>query len=139
MGGNFRRNFRMFRKLCGDDALENVVIVTNMWSGVTRAKGEMREAELRDNFFKSALDKGATMLRHNNSVTSAHDILRCIIWKRPMPLQIQEELVDKELDIQETAAAEELLSQTRDLVREHQAKIRDLQKDMRGTERPFIG
>jgi hypothetical protein len=74
MGGISSRNFRMFRKLCGDDTLKNVVIVTNTWSEVGQAKGEMREAELKNKFFKPALDKGAQMLRHDNTVQSAHNI-----------------------------------------------------------------
>jgi len=65
----------MFRKLCGDDTLKNVVIVMNMWGEVGQAKGKMREAELKNKFFKSALNKGAQMLCHDNTVESAHNIL----------------------------------------------------------------
>jgi len=75
MGGISGRNFRMFRKLCGDDTLKNIVIVTNMWGEVGQAKGQMREAELKNKFFKPTLDKGAQMLRHDNTVESAHNIL----------------------------------------------------------------
>ncbi|KAL4061675.1 hypothetical protein V8B97DRAFT_2066349, partial [Scleroderma yunnanense] len=31
VGGNAQRNLRMFRNLCGDESLKNVVIVTTMW------------------------------------------------------------------------------------------------------------
>jgi hypothetical protein len=73
MGGISTRNFKMFRQLCGESTLRNVVIVTNMWGEVGREVGEAREAELGsdDRFFKPVLDKGAHMLRHNG-LTSAH-------------------------------------------------------------------
>lgn len=136
MGGISRRNFSMFRKLCGDSTLKNVVIVTNMWSEVGESKGEMREAELRKNFFKPALDKGAQLLRHNNSVKSAHNILRYIIQNRPLPLEIQEELVDQGKTIDQTNAAKELESQIQELIKKHQKEIKEMQKEMRGSERP---
>ena len=46
VGGIAKRNFNMFRKLCGDETLRNVVIVTNMWGEVSPAQGAAREREL---------------------------------------------------------------------------------------------
>ena len=132
MGGISIRNFRMFRKLCGDDTLKNVVIVTNMWGKVDQAKGEMREAELKSRFFKAALDKGAQMLRHDNTVESVHNILRHIMRNHPLPLRIQRELVDEKKDIGQTAAAQEVESQIQELIQKHQAEIKQLQEEMKG-------
>ena len=39
-------NFKMFRKFCGESALRNVTVVTNMWERVVLQVGEAREAEL---------------------------------------------------------------------------------------------
>src|SRR5688572_18581441 len=77
MGGIATRNFKMFRRLCGDSTLKNVIIVTNMWGQVPKEVGEARETELatQDLFFKPVLDSGALMLRHHNTIDSAHDIL----------------------------------------------------------------
>ena len=47
VGGVSRRNLSMFRKLCGDETLRNVALVTNMWSEVTSERGAARERELR--------------------------------------------------------------------------------------------
>jgi hypothetical protein len=55
MSGTARRNFTMFRKLCGENALSNVVLVTTMWGNlVDMEEGEARERELqnKDGFFK---------------------------------------------------------------------------------------
>ncbi|KAF7374715.1 p-loop containing nucleoside triphosphate hydrolase protein [Mycena sanguinolenta] len=69
MGGISTRNFKIFRQLCGEGTLRNVVIVTNMWSQVAPDVGEAREAELAsdERFFRPALEKGAQMLRNDNA------------------------------------------------------------------------
>ncbi|KAA1470801.1 hypothetical protein DENSPDRAFT_929114 [Dentipellis sp. KUC8613] len=106
VGGTSRRNFKLFRELCGTRALHNVVLVTNMWGAVDAAVGEAREAELStDNmFFKPVLDKGARLMRHTNTLGSAHAILEAVLDLEPTPLQIQRELVDQDMDISLTAA-----------------------------------
>jgi len=79
MGGISPRNFRMFKRLCGESTLRNIVIVTNMWGEVDPQVGEAREAKLKDTFFKPVLDKGAQIARNENTVTSAHRIIRLIL------------------------------------------------------------
>lgn len=110
MGGVSVKNFRMFRKLCGDKGLQNVVIVTNMWGEVTLEKGKQRESELaeHDDFFKAALSKGSSMIRHDNTRHSAHAILRRVLQNSPVVLEIQEDTVDRGIDISMTAAAAEM-------------------------------
>src|SRR5579872_4044981 len=54
--GASTRNFKMFRKLCGDPSLKNVILVTNMWGKVEKGVGEAHEKELTEVFFKAALD-----------------------------------------------------------------------------------
>ena len=75
------RNFALFRKLCDESTLKNVVLVTNMWGVGSEATNEAREKELSGTFFKPALDRGAQMGRHHNTTESAHAILRKIIAK----------------------------------------------------------
>ena len=77
MGGTAVRNFHVFRRLCGVEALKRVVIVTNMWGEVDAGVGEAREAELMrdERFYKSVLDKGAQMARHNDTALSAEKII----------------------------------------------------------------
>ncbi|KAK1223445.1 hypothetical protein PQX77_013684 [Marasmius sp. AFHP31] len=81
VSGISARNIRIFRELCGEDTLKNVVIVTNRWEEVPEDSGEAREEELRtkDIFFKPALDKGARMVRHNNTHDSASTIVKSLV------------------------------------------------------------
>jgi hypothetical protein len=39
------RNFSMFRKLCGDSSLANVVLATTMWTGVNETADALWEKE----------------------------------------------------------------------------------------------
>jgi hypothetical protein len=132
MGGTSTRNFKMFRELCGDTALRNVVIVTNMWGEVDPQVGEAREAELMEEeiFFKPVLDKGARMARHENTVPSAERIIRLILNNNPLPLQIQVELVEEGKDISATSAGEELKQELNARIREHEEEMRVLKEEM---------
>jgi len=132
MGGSHMKNFRMFRKLCGEDALKNVVIVTNMWGGVEPEVGEAREAELKreDMFFKPVLENGGQMARHENTLSSAESIIRLLMGNKPLPLQIQRELVDEHKDIVETSAGQELNRELDGQIKKHQDDLRVLTEEM---------
>ncbi|KIL67674.1 hypothetical protein M378DRAFT_159507 [Amanita muscaria Koide BX008] len=133
VGGISRRNFKMFRELCGDDNLKNVLIVTNMWGEVDPQVGLARENELssKDIFFKPALEKGAQFLRHENTTESAYNIIRQVMKNHPVTLRIQEELVDQKKDISETAAGIELNKELHEQAERHRKEIVELQKEMR--------
>jgi len=124
------RNFKMFRELCGDSTLRNVILVTNMWGEVTKDVGESRERELTTNFFKQVLDKGAQLARHQNTTQSAHDIIRRIMKNQPVVLQIQRELVDEHKDIIDTAAGDAVNKEIKEQIKRHQAEMKAVQEEM---------
>ena len=133
MGGISRRNFNMFRKLCGDETLKNVLIVTTMWGLVDPKIGETREEQLKtyDNFFKPVLDKGARMARHDNTRQCAQDLVRMIMKNHPQALHLQRELVDEGKDITETSAGEEIGREIAELVKKHKSELQEVQDEMR--------
>jgi hypothetical protein len=136
VGGIAQRNFSMFRQLCGEKALKNVVIVTTMWENVIRADGEARETELasHDIFFKPALQNHAQMARSNHTVESAQAILRMIIRNHPLALRIQEELIDEHKDISETAAGEELNRELMRQMQRHKEELNQLKIEKAATK-----
>ena len=123
------RNFRIFRELCGESSLKNVVLVTNMWSEVSRDVGEARERELASNFLKSALDKGARMVRHHDTEQSAHDVIRQIMNNHPVVIQIQREIIDEHKDITNTAAGGAINADLAEEMRRHEANVRKAQEE----------
>jgi len=132
MGGISTKNFRMFRKLCGDSTLKNVIIVTNMWGQVEPEIGNAREAELMTDelFFKHSLEKGAKMARHDNTLSSAQAVVRRVLNNHPLPLWIQEELVDHHKNISQTSAGEELQRECAALIKKHGEDMRQLKEEM---------
>ncbi|KAF5329416.1 hypothetical protein D9619_009143 [Psilocybe cf. subviscida] len=132
MGGISTRNFKMFRQLCGESTLENVVIVTNMWSEVSENVGAARETELasEDLFFRPALSKGAQIHRHDNTHASAHAIIARIVDNHPLPLQIQRELVDEKMDVSDTVAGAELNRELKIQLERHKQEMKTLQEEM---------
>ena len=121
----------MFRELCGEKTLKNVVLLTNMWGRVTPQEGADREQQLRDNYFKPAIEKGAQLCRHYNTPESTRAILRRIIRKEPLTLKIQHELIKEGKDIGQTGAGAELNREIHEAVKKYQEEIRELEESMR--------
>ena len=130
-GGLAAKNFRMFRELCGEKTLKNVVLMTNMWGRVTPQQGAERERQLKDKHFKAAIDKGAQLHRHTNTPESARAILRTILKNQPAALKIQQELIDEHKGIERTGAGEELRREIGEVMVKYKSNIRELDDGIR--------
>ena len=132
MGGTSRRNFRIFRELCGSESLCNVLIVTTMWSSVEPNVGETREQELKtsDDLFKPVLDEGAQLVRHDGTQESAQGILRRLIHNEGTALRIQRELVDEGKPLADTAAGTELSVQLTERINRLEGEIKQLREEI---------
>ncbi|CCM01913.1 uncharacterized protein FIBRA_03984 [Fibroporia radiculosa] len=130
MGGIALRNWKMFSHLCGRAALANAAIVLNMWNQVSEVVGNARKTELvsKDIFFKPAIDAGAKVFTHNNTLDSAREILRDLAGKDPKPLSIQIELITERKPVRQTAAGVALLGDLAEKERKHQEQIQELRK-----------
>ncbi|KAI5982160.1 P-loop containing nucleoside triphosphate hydrolase protein [Pisolithus marmoratus] len=115
MAGHSKLNLRMFHKLCGEDSLKNVAIVTTMWDKVTTEEGQQREQELRSkpNLLKSLLDHGAVMRRHDRTPQSASKLIDDLLLRESTTVQIVRELVEEQKPLEETAAGTELCKRSR--------------------------
>ena len=120
----------MLQKLCGDAALENAVLVTNMWGEVAPDIGGAREEELSRDFFKPALDEGAQMVRHQNTPESAQNIVRKIVNNHPVALRIQRELVDRRKHIVDTAAGKVISQELNEQIGRYQTQLREILEAM---------
>ena len=121
-----------YQAFCGPEALPNSVIVTNMWSRVDQSLGSEYETELRtkNKFFKPAIEGGAKFLRHTDTQASAHDIIRQLVDNKPKPLLIQQELVDGQKKIFETAAGEALLQDLAKLEQKYYQEYKELEREL---------
>ncbi|KAJ5169244.1 uncharacterized protein N7482_004838 [Penicillium canariense] len=115
MQGSARRNIMTFRDLCGEDALKKVILVTTMWDKVSSSEGNMREQELKDKkeFWGYMMGKGSTCHRHENTKASARDIVHLLAkHKNPIVTDNQKQLVDQNLNLDQTSAGKGLQSET---------------------------
>jgi len=139
MGGSSTRSFRLFKKICGDLTLKNVVIVTTMWDKVTRKEGEQRELELStdERFFKPALDQEAKLTRHDNTTASGCQILRGIFDNHPLALGLQCELVDENKKLRDTDVGQEFETQTKELMWKMSEDIKELRKELADMQQSY--
>jgi hypothetical protein len=135
MGGVSVRNLKMFRKLCGDDALKNVVVVTTRWDDVQEKDREAmgkREKELMQTpgkFFEPLISAGGRFLRHDNTIGSARRITETFLTNDPTPLQIQLEMHGGKT-LEETAAGSELAAEMKKLMDKHNSEMKNLKEEM---------
>ncbi|CCM03858.1 uncharacterized protein FIBRA_06008 [Fibroporia radiculosa] len=136
MSGTGRENFRLFRKICGDAAMKNAAIVTTMWTKGNQAVEAAREEQLRTNFFRDAMDRGASLYRHDNTQASARKILLDTLGKMPKVLRVQEELVDQHKSIPETDAGMQLFFALNQEEREYkkQLEVLDMERKRLSSE-----
>ncbi len=134
VGGAARKNFNVFKQICGEDTFRNVIVTTTMWDTTSPQVGQAREEELAsdDRFYKTILDNGAHMVRYGNTTESARQILRLVIDNHPLPLHIQNQMFVENKEISQTDAAAEL---DRGLLELEQRYRKELEKAQEALER----
>jgi hypothetical protein len=128
MLGTTRKNFDIFRKLCGEGTYGSVILGSTKWAAVSPEVGAQREGELIDTFWKEIIFGGSRTLKFENTRNSAWNIINAILDKfedrsrehapsrrkgdkkafDPDTLLIQTELVDLQRLIPETEAGKTL-------------------------------
>ena len=79
MFGASRKNLETFKKICGNDALKNVVIGTTKWGDVSLEKGQQREQQLKDIYWGEMLQQGSVTMRVHADSSSAWKIVNRIL------------------------------------------------------------
>lgn len=110
MQGSAKKNLFMFKKLCGNDVLQNVILVSTMWEIVNDSDGNRREKELMDTeeFWGVLIRNGAKFERYNNTRDSAMRLLKQFVKSGPVTMSIQKEMVTEHKTLDQTQAGIEL-------------------------------
>ena len=141
MFGTSRKNLEMFRKLCGDDALKNVILATTKWADVTPEVGAKREKQLADMYWKEMIGYGSTVVRFSDSHLAACDIIDNIVLGHEVIdfVRIQEELVILRKSIPQTDAGQALCAILQVQLQQQQEMARELRRDgrARGKDKSF--
>ena len=141
MEGPSLKNLRMMQQLCGSDSLRNVVLATTMWEKVTNEEGLRQEAELKQTFWKSMIDGGATTSNSKTqSAAEAQSLVRSMMKNTPRSTRLQEEL-SSGLTLVQTAAGieirEEIAKLEQKLKAEHDAEIQELRAAQANRKNPM--
>jgi small GTP-binding protein len=125
MQGSAKKNLVLFKKLCGEDALKNVVLATSMWDKVAPHEAQKREDQLKNTpeFWGWMMSKGSKTYRHNNTKESARDLLKHFLPMDKTILALQDDMVNKHKTLGETGAGREL---EYELAKEREKFARDL-------------
>lgn len=137
------QNLRMFRKLCGDDNLQNVILATTKWGITTESDALAREEELCSNneFWGLMIKDRAMVERFENTKDSARYLVEKIFkmgTERFTP-KIQQETVEQGKKLSDTDAGafidEALIEQAKiheeemKALREEQERARRMRKE----------
>ena len=104
-----QKNLDIFRRLCGDETLRNVVLGTTKWDKTGLEVGQYRERDFREIWWKEMLQLGSVIMRVHADSASAWEIINHILENdRVEFLRIQEELLELQKVIPETDAGRTL-------------------------------
>jgi hypothetical protein len=134
MSGSTLQNLRMFAKVCGDDAIKNVVLITTMWTKVEQDVGKRREKELKERYWAGLLNRGAQVIPFRDSFEASWQILDQIAnplgaQRKCEALLLQEELVTHGRPLNETEAGKMLCSKLQQLLAEQRETLRQLRDE----------
>lgn len=134
MAGTPYKNLRMFGELCGDTAMNHVILVSTMWGRVKADIGNQREQQLKENFWKPLIDKGSRVDRlkqppnERDWPAEAWRVVGQLVsesQKRDAVL-LQEELVNLELKLNETEAGKTLYTSLQKLLADQKESLKSL-------------
>ncbi|KAF8891116.1 hypothetical protein CPB84DRAFT_1784447, partial [Gymnopilus junonius] len=108
--GTARRNLEMFHNLCGDAALDKVILGTTKWKRKTEEINCSHEDEMKKVHWKPLIKKGSTVCRFLDSHESAKSFIDIILRRMAIDtaLQIQVEMAVHHKSVPETKAGKGL-------------------------------
>ncbi|KAJ2915650.1 hypothetical protein MD484_g4772, partial [Candolleomyces efflorescens] len=109
MGAAALLSYNLFRRMCGVDALSRVVLATTNWEEVQPQTGNIREQDLKAEFWAEALANGACYRRIQTPQRDVADTIDYILAHfEATATQIQKELIDSGRRVAQTDAGKTL-------------------------------
>ncbi|WAO91178.1 G domain-containing protein [Fusarium falciforme] len=137
MYGSSLRNLKMFKELCGENPLRNVVFTTSGW-GAVRLTGGYHKAVAHERqlceapeFWKNLIKRNARVARFEDSPESAIAIIRTLMGQKPLTLQIQAELVEQNRNLVDTRAGNVVDEELKALEEKYKDQLAQVQREMR--------
>ncbi|KAF2200939.1 P-loop containing nucleoside triphosphate hydrolase protein [Delitschia confertaspora ATCC 74209] len=122
------KTFDIFKKICGERALKNVLLITSRWDDVSQTVGSDRERQLKERFWAYMLSRGSNISRFHGDRDSAVGLVSQLLMKETVVLELQEELVDKGKRLDETTAGSYVSENIDDLKKKYEEELASLEK-----------
>jgi hypothetical protein len=134
--GSTLRNLKMFRQLCGDQPLKNVIFTTTGWGEAEKTgnleKAVANEDQLRTDpdFWQPMINRGSRTARFEDTKDSALEIILSLVDKETVVLQIQHELADEDKNLVDTAAGAIVNEEIKKLEENYKKQLTELQEEI---------
>ena len=136
MRGSAVRSLDVFSRLVGPDSFQNITLVTTMWDLLPdQSVGELREEQLREDWWRGLIEKGSITARSSGDRDSALIIMKRTAFDQRMaatsgaPLAIQKEIVDERKPLEATSAFEALHKRLEDMEQRHRDQLTAVEQD----------
>jgi hypothetical protein len=129
MYGSAQKNLELLTKICGDKFLGHVHLCTTMWNHIDKGIGDSREEQLKSEFWKDLIDKGAMAERFDGSHESAIAIIDNLLRRASADnttLGIQLESINEQKPLSETEAGRVMLEELRSTLRGHYDSLEEV-------------
>ncbi|EEU47509.1 uncharacterized protein NECHADRAFT_78004 [Fusarium vanettenii 77-13-4] len=133
MQGSTKKNLVLFKKLCGQNALKNVVLVTTMWNGISNDLYRSREKELTttSEFWGYMMEQGSSCFRADSPGSERQIVQHLASHNNPVAIDLQTQLVDERRRLDETSAGQELQTEVAKDKRRWERAVRETRTGMR--------
>ncbi|KAM5346280.1 hypothetical protein ACJ41O_009285 [Fusarium nematophilum] len=121
----------MFRKVCGDDPMKNVTVLSTFWGQIPRERAIAREHELMTtpDFWGSMIKHGAQVRRFDGTQKSAFDTLMSLATKAMVTLNIPYNLVNELKPLGETAWGKAVNEELHRLASKYREELIQIQQE----------
>ncbi|KAL2445511.1 hypothetical protein ABEF95_005510 [Exophiala dermatitidis] len=136
MYGSSLRNLKMFRDLCGEKPMKNVIFATTGWRLAKNARQFERAVERETQlcterlFWEPMIRFGADTARFEGRRESGLNIIKKLIPQPPVVLQIQHELLNQDKNLIDTTAGATVNEEIKRLEAHYQHQLREIQREM---------
>lgn len=77
--GSTVHNLSIFKKLCGEDSFNNIILITTKWDDIDEETGSACERQLEAGYWQPAISRGSRLARFLGTPESASELLEPFI------------------------------------------------------------
>ncbi|KAJ4194398.1 hypothetical protein NW755_003154 [Fusarium falciforme] len=137
MQGSAKKNLLLFKKLCGQNALKNVVLATTMWEWAPSEMARSREKELIETseYWGYMMKHGSMCFRVDSPDSEKHIVQHLANHNNPVTTDLQTQLVDERRRLNKTSAGQELQTEVAKDKRRWERAVQETRTEMREAKR----